>query len=91
LINNSGLASKRYETVRQQYERSSNDMASYGHVREYTRKEIVDLFESFGMKEQSSIMKTSYNVNSKSDKFIYFTEKILPAWRSNQQIIFKKS
>lgn len=91
IVNGSALAAKRVSSVRQQYEREGY----YGHVREYTNKEIKDLFESFNMKHIESKYQLDYRVprkvNSKIKFYIvYLIEFVLPTWRLFGKYIFKK-
>ncbi|HCJ12463.1 MAG: hypothetical protein A2Y14_05485 [Verrucomicrobia bacterium GWF2_51_19] len=47
-VKGSGLASKPRESVRQQYEKAIKPPFFFGHVREFTNKEVIDLVKSFG-------------------------------------------
>ncbi len=46
----SGLASKPREGVRAQFERASAADGYYGHIREYTPREVIELLDSFGFR-----------------------------------------
>lgn len=48
LRRHSGLASKPEQTVRAQFDRATSSSGYFGHLREYTAKEIIDLVESCG-------------------------------------------
>jgi 2-polyprenyl-3-methyl-5-hydroxy-6-metoxy-1,4-benzoquinol methylase len=50
VFQSSGLASKPIDNVYNQFVRESSDYGYYGHLREYTKKEVVDLFEACGFK-----------------------------------------
>lgn len=90
LAKHSGLASKPSETVRQQYERANSNMRYFGHLREYTRREVIVLMESFGMKLEKAAFAPPYRCDTLSAKCVWLVERLLPAWRLNQQLIFRK-
>ncbi|MCT7584807.1 class I SAM-dependent methyltransferase [Aliarcobacter butzleri] len=97
----SGLATKiipsKHSVVREQYERASSDYGYFGHIREYTPKEVIDLFESFGLKfykkkfQCDYIHKSSKNMSSRFlIKLISFLEFLFPNWRLFGKYMFKK-
>jgi len=91
LVANSGLASKPYETVRAQYERRSSTNGYFGHLREFTPKEVVDLITSFGFsitatKFQASYMRQSYTVRA-----VALLEHLVPRYRLFGKYIFTKN
>ncbi|MCT7590795.1 class I SAM-dependent methyltransferase [Aliarcobacter butzleri] len=97
----SGLATKiipsKHSVVREQYERASSEYGYFGHIREYTPKEVIDLFESFGLKfykkkfQCNYIHKSSKKISSKLlIKLINLLEFIFPSWRLFGKYMFKK-
>lgn len=90
IVKQVGLATKPDETVRMQYERARSKMRYFGHIREYTRKEIVDLVESCGMKYEQATSIPPYKRDNLRDRLIWWTERCIPSWRVNQQLIFRK-
>ena len=91
LFRSSGLASKPGALVREQYERATAQYGYYGHLREYTKNEIVHLFESFNLK----IYKVEYQANyldfGKNTKVINFIENLFPKWRLFSKYLFIKN
>lgn len=87
---NSGLASKPRESVRQQFERAGSECGYFGHIREYTPKEVVDLVESLGFRLEMKKMQTRYYGKTRCDKLGIKLENIFPEWRLFAKFMFKK-
>ena len=90
LCKHSGLASKPNETVRQQYARINTTLNYFGHLREYTTREAITLFESFDMKHEETIATPPYKHDTFTSKMIWWSERFIPSWRINQQLVFRK-
>ena len=91
----SGLASKPLDTVREQFERDGSEFGYFGHVREYTPKEIIDLIESFGYKLYKSEFQVDYRTPNKPllrlvSHAIHFFEYICPPSRLFGKYLFIK-
>ena len=86
----SGLASKPRETVRQQFERAGSECGYFGHLREYTPKEVIDLIESLGFKLVKKKMQTRYYSKTRCDKIGISLENLFPNWRLFAKYLFKK-
>ena len=86
----SGLASKPHETVRAQYERAASQGGYYGHVREYTEKEIIDLVESMGFIHVKSSFQVRPRAQTRLEKCARFLEHLFPRLRLFGQYLFKK-
>jgi predicted SAM-dependent methyltransferase len=87
----SGLASKPGESVRAQYDRASAQFGYYGHVREYTKREVVALFRSFGLTLHAYEFQGRYQPLGKISGLLGLLEKIFPEWRLFGKYIFKKT
>lgn len=60
-----------------------------GHIREYTAKEVCIFLEDFGFTCEKIFYRG--RLNRGKSKFIYnFLGRIIPSWRPNMLIIFKK-
>lgn len=88
---NSGLGSKPYETVRQQYERCQNDNGYYGHLREFTPKEVVQLVESFGLELISIEYQANYLRQSRTHRVVGMLEAVVPNSGLFAKYLFKKT
>lgn len=86
----SGLASKPYDTVRMQYERAMAKYGYYGHLREFTEKEVIDLIESFGMKHVKSSFQVTYLNRPRPYRLIRMLEYLLPKYRLFGKYLFEK-
>jgi SAM-dependent methyltransferase len=86
----SGLASKPYETVRAQYERSTAKYGYYGHLREFTPREVITLIESFGFKNIAVRYQPSYLQLSRFTKLIALLEWLLPYHRLFGKYLFQR-
>ncbi|MCC6145154.1 MAG: methyltransferase domain-containing protein, partial [Candidatus Hydrogenedentes bacterium] len=87
----SGLASKCHETVRQQYERAEGEGGYFGHVREYTAKEVVDFICSFGFGHVASAYQFHPRAETLDRKLIQAMERMLPPWRLFGKHLFRKT
>jgi SAM-dependent methyltransferase len=85
-----GIPSKWRETVRQQYARAGKEDGYYGHVREYTAREVITLFESFGLEHVASAYQTHPRAETAGRKLIKFAETLLPSWRLYGKYLFQK-
>ncbi len=86
----SGLASKAKEKVRDQLDRVNSNHKYYGHIREYTSKELVELVESFGFRLVEKRMSTFSLLNRKYPLFLLALEKAFPSWRLFGAYLFEK-
>jgi len=87
---NSGLASKPRESVRQQFERLGSENGYFGHLREYTPREVIVLVESLGFKLIKQEMQTRYYGQTRCDKIGAQLEKLIPSWRLFAKYLFQK-
>lgn len=87
----SGLATKPAESVRDQFDREGSDCGYFGHVREYTSFEIIQLVESVGFKLIQREMKPIYSRQRKWQKAAGFFEELIPSWRSFGKYLFQKT
>lgn len=87
---NSGLASKPFETVRMQYERSSAKYGYFGHLREFTPNEVRDLVSSFGLNHYKSAFQANYLRPSIPHKAIYLLEVLFPKLRLFGKHLFQR-
>jgi len=87
---NSGLASKPHSTVREQYENASQDHAYFGHVREYTSREVIDLIESLGFELKDVSMQPNYLKRGRLFKIVSRLESLVPGWRLFGKYLFVK-
>ncbi|MBV5339800.1 MAG: class I SAM-dependent methyltransferase [Deltaproteobacteria bacterium] len=86
----SGLASKPISRVREQYDRSSAKYGYYGHLREYTKKEIIELFESFGLIFKDCMFQKNYMYLGFLTFPIAIIEILFPSWRLFGKYLFEK-
>ena len=77
LFCSSGLASKPFESVRAQYKRSESSDEYFGHLREYTAREVITLVEGLGLKHLVSSYQSNYTVIPNN-----FRERFDPFWKS---------
>jgi SAM-dependent methyltransferase len=86
----SGLASKPRETVRQQYERASGEGGYFGHVREYTSREVIEFVSSFGFRHVASQYQAHPRAESWDRRVVRLVERALPSWRLFGKHLFQK-
>lgn len=86
----SGLASKPKETVQDQYSRSSAKYGYFGHVREYTSREIISLMESLGFVYIRSEFQTLPFENSPLQRIICLLETPFPSMRRSGKYLFRR-
>ena len=91
LKHRSGLAAKMRETVTQQYRRAGSGDRYFGHVREYTNKEVVDLFESLGFELVESRFQVRPNPANRTERVLCRLEAITSTWRLFGKYLFKKN
>ena len=85
-----GLASKPHDTVRQQYERAGSEYGYFGHIREYTEKEIITLIESYGLKHRKSYFLPRYYWECWSVRWAAKAEELFPTWALFGKYLFQK-
>ena len=90
LVESSGLASKPRSTVRAQYERATSKYGYYGHIREYTKREIVELVSSFGMELRAVDFQSNYLDFGPLTRPIGYMERLFPTWRLFGKYLFQK-
>jgi 2-polyprenyl-3-methyl-5-hydroxy-6-metoxy-1,4-benzoquinol methylase len=86
----SGLASKPGHSVRDQYDRESSAYGYFGHVREYTPREIKTLMASFGCELSDEFYQSNYLNFGRPTKAIGLLEYLVPRWRLFAKYLFKK-
>ncbi|MEM7673178.1 MAG: methyltransferase domain-containing protein [Verrucomicrobiota bacterium] len=89
LTRSSGLASKPDKSVREQYERVQS-YGYFGHIREYTEKEVIDLMVSFGVNHVSSVFQSDYRNYTDLRKVVVVLEHLFPKWRLFGKYLFQK-
>lgn len=62
----SGLASKPFDSVNAQYLRASQDDGYFGHVREYTAREVVKTVQDLGLEHLQSVYQVNYTTVPRS-------------------------
>jgi SAM-dependent methyltransferase len=90
VIKSSGLASKPNDNVRAQYDRASAQFGYYGHIREYTKREVIELFTSFGFKLYAYEFQANYIYFGRFTKFATALERMFPEWRLFGKYLFQK-
>lgn len=88
LIYRSGLASKMAQSVLDQY-KSKTDSGYYGHVREYTSQEVIQLFEGLGMSLKSVHGQADYRLHPRS-LVLGCLEMLFPSLRLFTKFVFLK-
>jgi len=91
VLKSSGLASKPNDNVRAQYDRASTQFGYYGHIREYTKREIVELLASFGFKLHAYEFQANYIHFGRFTKLTAALERMLPEWRLFGKYLFQKT
>lgn len=86
----SGLASKPGHSVREQYDRASAAHGYFGHVREYTPREIKTLMASLGCVLVNEFYQSNYLNFGRPTKAIGLLERLVPRWRLFAKYLFKK-
>lgn len=86
----SGLASKSREPIRKQFARAKGGYGYFGHIREYTEKEVRNLVEGMGYDHVA----TSFQVHPRAETFdarvIQILETMLPPFRLFGKYLFRK-
>jgi SAM-dependent methyltransferase len=90
LFHHSGLASKPYDGVKQQYDRSSAAFGYFGHVREYTKAEVINLFSSFGCRLVACESQPNYLHTSGPMGVARRLETLFPRWGLFSKYLFRK-
>lgn len=88
LFFNSGLASKPYETICDQY-LLKEEKGYYGHIKEFTSREVIDLLELVGMKHIKSYYQADYRLKPLS-QIIGKLEILTPKFRLFGKYVFQK-
>lgn len=91
IVHRSGLASKPLDGVRAQYDRVSAEFGYYGHVREYTADEIVDLLGTFGCVLERKEFQPNYIVSTRAMAFARRLECVFPKWALFGKYMFAKT
>ena len=86
----SGLASKPRDGVRAQYERAGSEYGYYGHLREFTGREVVDLVESFGLQHTASFYQARYYGKRRMERLAMALERVVPSYRLFGKYLFRK-
>jgi 2-polyprenyl-3-methyl-5-hydroxy-6-metoxy-1,4-benzoquinol methylase len=86
----SGLASKPGHSVREQYDRASAAHGYFGHVREYTPREIKTLMASLGCVLVDECYQSNYINFGRPTKAIGLLERFVPRWRLFAKYLFKR-
>ena len=87
----SGVPSKSLEPVTKQYVRAHGTLGYFGHVREYTPKEVTDLLAPFGLTHVASHYQVHPRAQTASARAIRFIERLVPPLRLFGKHLFKKS
>ena len=90
-LRGSGLASKSQESVRKQYERASGGYGYFGHVREYTPKEVIDLVESLGFRHVASRFQVHPRAETTGARVVQILERAFPSFRLFGKYLFRKT
>lgn len=90
LWHGSGLASKYKQSVRDQYARAEGEEGFYGHVREYTDREIVKLISSYNFSHVVSHYQFHPRTSTFEDRLVQQLERQVIAWRLFGKHLFKK-
>lgn len=88
LFFNSALASKPTETLADQYLLKENK-GYYGHVREFTSKEVRDLMTLCGMEHERSFFQSDYRLRPRN-KIVGTIESMIPPFRLFGKYVFQK-
>jgi len=91
LTKSSGLASKPGDSVRAQYDRTSAQFGYYGHIREYTKREVVELVESIGLTFHACEFQANYIYFGRLTRPVAILERLFPAWRLFGKYLFRKT
>lgn len=83
----SGLASKYRDTVMAQYQRYEKT-GYFGHLREYTPKEVCELLTNFGFELVDQHFMAEHR---KENAFVIALEELYPEWRLFAKYLFKKT
>lgn len=90
LFHHSGLASKPFDGVRAQFDRSSSAYGYFGHVREYTKTEVIALFASFGCDLVACEMQPNYLHKKGVMGYARRLEQLFPRWALFGKYLFRK-
>lgn len=89
-IRGSGLASKSRESIRKQYARAQGGYGYFGHVREYTEKEVRDLVEAMGYEHIATEFQYHPRAETLDARIIQLMERALPPFRLFGKYLFRK-
>ena len=90
-INGSGLASKRKEPIRNQFARAQGGYGYFGHIREYTEKEVRNLVEGIGFEHIASKFQVHPRAETLGARTIQVLEYAIPPLRLFGKYLFRKS
>jgi len=86
----SGLASKSSEPIRKQFMRARGGDGYFGHIREYTEKEVKDLLDYVGMEHVASSFQVHPRAETATARVIQTLERLLPSLRLYGKYLFQK-
>ncbi len=86
----SGLASKQKEPIRNQFARAQGGYGYFGHIREYTEKEVRNLVEGMGYEHVASRFQVHPRAETLEARIIQILESMLPSFRLFGKYLFKK-
>lgn len=87
----SGVPSKSLEPITKQYLRAHGTDGYFGHVREYTPKEVKELLAPFGFAHVASHYQFHPRALTFSARTIQFIERLVPPLRLFGKYLFRKS
>lgn len=90
LLHGSGLASKYKQTVRDQYARAEGEEAFFGHIREYTDEEIINLIIGCGYTHVASYYQVHPRTTTIEDRIVQHLERCIVSWRLFGKHLFQK-
>lgn len=90
-LRGSGVPSKSLEPITNQYTRAKGPYGYYGHVREYTPKEVRDLLAPTGFTHVASRFQAHPRAETFSAQAIRLIERMAPPLRLYGKYLFRKS
>lgn len=86
----SGLASKSKEPVRNQFARAQGGYGYFGHIREYTEKEVRNLVEGMGYEHVATEFQVHPRAETIDARIIQLLETLMPPLRLFGKYLFRK-